>query len=344
MEGIVGRFFEAFAVVVTRRRAGLAVRLAHADAHAVLALPAPAFGRGHGRVRRSAAPSTRWSAIPARGRLDAARTAGASCWPRGSRWLSSAVLLRTDRQGLLPREDEGHFSVTCAGAARHLDRVRRWTGWRAVEEVLKRQPGIEAYFSPIGAGGRRGRSTKPVIVVHLRHWSERDASQQQIIERVDAEFAAWPASRHSRRRPRCSAACVASRCTSCWSVPSSTRWRDRPRVARAAAAGARSRPARPRPATGAAPARARVDRDRGRGAGLSGGDVALAVSVLAGGLDMAKYNDVPGDGERYDVRLKAAEADTGARRGPLGSACAPPRGEMLRLDSVASRAASWARR
>lgn len=47
-----------------------------------------------------------------------------------------------------------------------------------------------------------------------------------------------------------------------------------------------------------------IDRTRAQDVGLSSRDIALAVNVLAGGLDVAKYNDEPGDGERYDVRLK----------------------------------------
>ena len=50
-----------------------------------------------------------------------------------------------------------------------------------------------------------------------------------------------------------------------------------------------------------------VDRVRARSLGLSTRDVALAANVLAGGVDIARYNDDPGDGERYDIRLKGAE-------------------------------------
>ena len=49
-----------------------------------------------------------------------------------------------------------------------------------------------------------------------------------------------------------------------------------------------------------------VDRVRVADAGLSSSDVAFAVNMLAAGLDIARYNDEPGDGERYDIRVKAA--------------------------------------
>jgi len=50
-----------------------------------------------------------------------------------------------------------------------------------------------------------------------------------------------------------------------------------------------------------------VDRVRAADAGLTASDVAFAVNMLVGGVDIARYNDEPGDGERYDIRVKAAE-------------------------------------
>ncbi|MBF0291598.1 MAG: efflux RND transporter permease subunit, partial [Nitrospinae bacterium] len=48
-----------------------------------------------------------------------------------------------------------------------------------------------------------------------------------------------------------------------------------------------------------------IDRTRAADLGISTMDIGMAVNVLAGGLDVAKYNDIPGDGERYYIRLKA---------------------------------------
>jgi hydrophobic/amphiphilic exporter-1 (mainly G- bacteria), HAE1 family len=70
--------------------------------------------------------------------------------------------------------------------------------------------------------------------------------------------------------------------------------------------------------------------------GLSLGDVAFAVNMLAGGLDIAKYNDDPGDGERYDIRVKATggQLETTADLARIFIRTAG--GDMVRLDSVAS--------
>lgn len=52
--------------------------------------------------------------------------------------------------------------------------------------------------------------------------------------------------------------------------------------------------------------RPEVDRELAAEFGLSTLAVAEAANVLAGGLDVAKFSDKQGDGERYDIRLKAS--------------------------------------
>tara|TARA_R110002096_G_scaffold429280_1_gene642027 strand:- start:6516 stop:7865 length:1350 start_codon:yes stop_codon:yes gene_type:complete len=79
-----------------------------------------------------------------------------------------------------------------------------------------------------------------------------------------------------------------------------------------------------------------IDRTRAQDVGLSTRDIAMAVNVLAGGLDVAKFNDLPGDGERYDIRLKSSE---GSFRSPDDMRRIFLRGrdgKLVRLDTVAS--------
>ena len=79
-----------------------------------------------------------------------------------------------------------------------------------------------------------------------------------------------------------------------------------------------------------------IDRTRAASMGLSANDVAGAISMYAGGLNVAKYNDLNGDGMRYDIRLKADENEmkqtTDLSKIYLRSAS----GELVRLDAVAS--------
>ena len=79
-----------------------------------------------------------------------------------------------------------------------------------------------------------------------------------------------------------------------------------------------------------------IDRTRAASLGLSANDVAGAISMYAGGLNVAKYNDFNGDGQRYDIRIKADENEmkhtTDLSKIYLRSAS----GELVRLDAVAS--------
>ena len=79
-----------------------------------------------------------------------------------------------------------------------------------------------------------------------------------------------------------------------------------------------------------------IDRIRARSVGLTAKQVADAANVLAGGLDIAKYNDEPGDGERYDVRLKAAEGTFRSPQDLRKIYLRSKSGELVRLDTVAN--------
>jgi hydrophobic/amphiphilic exporter-1 (mainly G- bacteria), HAE1 family len=77
------------------------------------------------------------------------------------------------------------------------------------------------------------------------------------------------------------------------------------------------------------------DRVRTAALGLTSSDVALAVNMLTGGVDIAKYNDYPGDGERYDVRVKAKEGEF-QQQADLSKIYLRNRsGQLVRLDNVA---------
>jgi HAE1 family hydrophobic/amphiphilic exporter-1 len=77
------------------------------------------------------------------------------------------------------------------------------------------------------------------------------------------------------------------------------------------------------------------DRVRTAALGLTSSDVALAVNMLTGGIDIAKYNDQPGDGERYDVRVKAKEGEF-RQQADLSKIYLRNRtGQLVRLDNVA---------
>jgi len=80
----------------------------------------------------------------------------------------------------------------------------------------------------------------------------------------------------------------------------------------------------------------KIDRARAATLGLNATDIATAVSLYAGGMNVANFNDANGDGQRYDVRLKASDSalknEADLRKIFLRSSG----GELVRLDAVAS--------
>jgi HAE1 family hydrophobic/amphiphilic exporter-1 len=64
--------------------------------------------------------------------------------------------------------------------------------------------------------------------------------------------------------------------------------------------------------------------------------VALAINMLTGGMDIAKYSDEPGDGQRYDIRVKAREGSFTQPSDLSKIFLRNKSGQLVRLDSVAS--------
>lgn len=80
----------------------------------------------------------------------------------------------------------------------------------------------------------------------------------------------------------------------------------------------------------------RIDRVRAASLGITATDIATALSLYTGGIDAAKFNDDPGDGQRYDIRLKAKEGSF-SQPGDLSKIyLRSSSGELVRLDTVAS--------
>ncbi|TAL10147.1 MAG: efflux RND transporter permease subunit [Porticoccaceae bacterium] len=79
-----------------------------------------------------------------------------------------------------------------------------------------------------------------------------------------------------------------------------------------------------------------IDRVRAADLGFSAQDVATAVNVMIGGVNAAKYNDDPGDGERYDLRLKGDEAAFRSRADLNKIYLRSREGQMIRIDAVAA--------
>ncbi|PKO53345.1 MAG: AcrB/AcrD/AcrF family protein [Betaproteobacteria bacterium HGW-Betaproteobacteria-20] len=77
-----------------------------------------------------------------------------------------------------------------------------------------------------------------------------------------------------------------------------------------------------------------VDRVRAASLGITASDIANAVTVFTGGLDIAEYNDAISDGQRYNIRLKAKDSDFSQIADVSKIYLRTKSGELTRLDSV----------
>jgi HAE1 family hydrophobic/amphiphilic exporter-1 len=77
-----------------------------------------------------------------------------------------------------------------------------------------------------------------------------------------------------------------------------------------------------------------IDRSRAQALGISTQQIGDTIRVLAGGADIAKYNALPGDGERYDVRLSARRDNMQEPSDLENVYLLGPQSELLPLDSV----------
>ncbi len=78
-----------------------------------------------------------------------------------------------------------------------------------------------------------------------------------------------------------------------------------------------------------------IDRVRAASLGLNAATVAQAVNLLMGGQDVAYFNDEPGDGERYDVRVKAIDGQVTRPEHLRRIYLRGRSGELVRADTVA---------
>jgi len=77
-----------------------------------------------------------------------------------------------------------------------------------------------------------------------------------------------------------------------------------------------------------------VDRVRAASLGITARDIATAISLYSGGIDIASFNDEPGDGQRYNIRIKAREGSLTQPEDLKKIFLRSGDGGLVRLDSV----------
>lgn len=334
MEGIIGRFFESFAVVVAMgvlASSIVALTLTPMLCSRFLYVP-----KEHGRLYNVLESGFRGMEAGYRWVL-----AGALRF----RWstLAVVVIVTVAAGSLLPQlggeftpeEDEGQFLVSIetplGSSIDYTDEKLQ-----AVEEILGEEEGVASYFTAIGLGDQ-GQVNNGISFVRLDPRDERQLSQQEITARVQGRLAelsgvqafasSVPLIGGQRGEPlqfNISGPDLDEVARLAEEMEDRLRGRDeidtldldldldQPELV------------------------LDVDRDRARTLGISTFDVTRAANVLAGGIDVARYNDDPGDGERYDVRLKAREGELRTPEDLRKLFLRSESGDMVRLDTLAS--------
>ncbi|QIT53904.1 efflux RND transporter permease subunit [Aquisalimonas sp. 2447] len=334
MDGIIGRFFESFAVVVAMgvlASSIVALTLTPMLCSRFLYVP-----KEHGKLYNVLESGFRGMETGYR-------------WLLGKvlrfRWITLAVVLvATVAAGSLlpqlggefsPDEDEGQFLVSIetplGSSIDYTDEKLQ-----AVEEILGDQEGVASYFTAIGLGDQ-GQVNNGISFVRLDPREERRLSQQEITEQVQGQLAglsgvqAFASSvpliggqRGEALQFNISGPDLDEVASLAEEMEERLSGRDeidtldldldldQPELV------------------------LDVDRDRARTLGISTFDVTRAANVLAGGIDVARYNDDPGDGERYDVRLKAREGELRTPEDLSKLFLRSESGDMVRLDTLAS--------
>ena len=244
------------------------------------------------------------------------------------------VLLRPRGQGLHPDEDDGRFIVSF--------RAPLGTSRATMEGWSRRSTGrsapiaeVSTAFIGVGFGGT-GQVDSGIVFVTMVPRDERGISQQEFIQKIQAEFARIPGVLAFASSPSPIGGMRGDVLQ--FSIVGPDLDCDREAVER------------DEPALSKVPEIGRVDLDlqldlpqirlevdrvRAADIGLTTADIAYAVNMLAGGVDIAKYSDDPGDGDRYDIRVKATEGAITSADDLRRIFLRTRDGQMVRLDTVA---------
>jgi HAE1 family hydrophobic/amphiphilic exporter-1 len=249
--------------------------------------------------------------------------------------LSSGFIFAHVGKDFIPEEDDGRFNVSFR-APLGTSRAGMDELLTEIDETIRRHPEVTSVFIGVGFGGI-AQVNSGMAFVNMVPRNERDVTQREFIQRLQAElsqipgvlaFASVPSPIGGMRGEQLQFAIVGPELDSVASLSRelARRLGQEPALGRIDLDLQLDLPQ----------IRLEVDRVRAADVGLSTADVAYAVNMLAGGVDIAKYNDDPGDGDRYDIRVKAADGEIVSADDLQRIFLRTPGGQMVRLDTIAT--------
>ena len=246
---------------------------------------------------------------------------------------SLPVFMQLPRE-LAPQADEGRFLV---GIRTPLGSSIEYTEskLREVEQIAFRYPEIVTEFGVIGLGSAQ-QVNQATLVARMKPRAERQRSQAEVINAIRRDLQQVAG---ARAFPRAFGLVQGQRSEPLQFVVKGPNLQEMGRLAAELQRTLQADPQIGRMDTDLQLDLPQLvlepDRLRAAGLNLTSGDVALAVSMLTGGIDIAKYNDYPGDGERYDIRVKAKDGEFQQQADLAKIYLRNRQGQLVRLDQVA---------
>jgi hydrophobic/amphiphilic exporter-1 (mainly G- bacteria), HAE1 family len=244
--------------------------------------------------------------------------------------------LKNVEKDFVPEADEGSFSVsikTPLGSSLAYTDSRM----KLVEATIaSHKDELASYFATIGAGSR-GQVNQGNINVRLKPKEEREISQQKLVKMLKKEFENIPGVRaipsptsivRGQRSEKLQFNLTGNNLDEIGRISQ--------QVQQALSNNADIGKVDVDVQLDLPQLNMQIDRTRAANLGLSANDIATAVSLYAGGINVAKYNDNISDGQRYDIRLKASDDELKSAADLSKIYLRSTSGELVRLDAVAS--------
>jgi len=250
--------------------------------------------------------------------------------------FSGYYTLKNVKKDFVPETDESSFSIivkTPLGSSLEYTDSRM----KLVEATLEKYPDlIDSYFSTIGAGSR-GQVNQGNVNVRLKPKEKRHKSQQQFTKELKTELAAIPGVHAS---PSGTAIVSGQRSEKLQFNITGNNLDEIGRLSQKLQQALSNNNEIGKVDVDVQldlpQLEMKIDRVRAANLGLNANEIATAVSLYVGGIDVAKFNDDVSDGQRYDIRLKTSEDElkntADLRKIYLRSSS----GDLVRLDAVVS--------
>ena len=250
--------------------------------------------------------------------------------------VSGFYTLKYVKKDFVPETDEGSFSISIktplGSSLAYTD-----TRMRLVEAELNKHPSeIDSYFATIGAGSR-GQVNQGNINVRLKPKELRSKSQQALTKELKVALEKIPG---VRATPSATSVVRGQRSEKLQFNLTGANIKEIGHISQEL-----------QQKLSVTPEIGRVDLDvqldlpqldiqidrvRAANLGLTASEIANAISLYVGGINVAKFNDKTSDGQRYDIRLKTGDGELQHTADLTKIYLRSTNGELVRLDAVAS--------